>query len=91
MVAVLFLDKLAFYAELGSNIIISSVENILIDLVHPDVALLHLCLGYNTGSAGCRSIRLGERDAVMRIEVVRRLFSDGMDLPASISGRYQSA
>ena len=63
MVAVLFLDKLAFYAEVGSNIIISSVENIFIDLVHPDIALLYLFFGYNAVSAGSISARVRRRSA----------------------------
>ena len=78
MVAVLFLDELTFHAEVGNNILVSSVKNIIIDLVHPDVALLYLLFGHDAVSAGCRSVRLGERGAVMRIEVVRRLFSDGV-------------
>ena len=65
VVAVLFLGKLAFYAEVGNNILVSSVKNIIIDLVHPNVALLHLLFGHNAVSGG-RSI------------LIRSTFSDGI-------------
>ena len=59
VVAVLFLDELTFHAEVGNNILVSSVKNIIIDLVHPDVALLHLLLGHDAGAV--RSARRPSR------------------------------
>ena len=73
VVAVLFLDKLAFYAEVGNDIIIGCVKNIIIDLVHPNVALLHLLLGHDAVSAGSCRIRL-----VGRSILLRNTFSDGI-------------
>ena len=71
MVAVFFLDELAFHAEVGSDIIVSSVKNIIIDLVHPDVALLHLLLGHDAVAAGY--VRGGGRS-----RRVRRVGRDGL-------------
>ena len=73
VVAVLFLDKLAFYAEVGNDIIIGCVKNIIIDLVHPNVALLHLLLSHDAVSAGSCRIRL-----VGRSISLRNTFSDGI-------------
>ena len=73
VVAVLFLDKLAFHAEVGNDILVSSVKNIIIDLVHPNVALLHLLLSHDAVSAGSCSIRL-----VGRSIPLRNTFSDGI-------------
>ena len=73
VVAVLFLDKLAFYTEVGNNILVSSIKNIIIDLVHPNVALLHLLLSHDAVSAGSCSIRL-----VGRSISLRNTFSDGI-------------
>ena len=63
VVAVFFLDEQAFHAEVGCDIIIACVKNILIDLVHPDVALLHLLLSHDAVSAGSRRIWRSERGA----------------------------
>ena len=73
VVAVLFLDKLAFYAEVGNNILVSSIKNILIDLVHPNVALLYLLLGHDAVSAGSCRICLAGRSIRLR-----NTFSDGI-------------
>ena len=78
VVAVLFLDELAFHAEVGNDIIVSSVKNIIIDLVHPDVALLHLLLSYDAVAAGGHRVRRGERSAFRRNSFLRRIFSDGI-------------
>ena len=64
VVAVLFLDELTFHAEVSNNIIVSCIENILVDLVHPDVALLHLLLRHDAVSAG--DVRGGGRSGRVR-------------------------
>ena len=97
VVAVLFLDELAFHAEVGNNILVSSIKNIIIDLVHPDVALLYLLFGHDAVSAGY--VRGGGRSGRVRrgaLSCGLKSFdgsspmASGMGMPASISGRYQS-
>ena len=78
VVAVLFLDELTFHAEVGNDIIVSSVKNIIIDLVHPDVALLHLLFRHDAVSAGGRSVRRGGLGAFCWSSFFRSVFSDGI-------------
>ena len=52
MVAVFFLDKLAIHAEVFGKLLVGGTKNIIIDLVHPDVALLHRLLAHKAGAAG---------------------------------------
>ena len=78
VVAVLFLDELAFHAEVGNDIIVSSVKNIIVDLVHPDVALLYLLFRHDAVSAGGHRVRRSERSAFRRNNSFRSVFSDGI-------------
>ena len=78
VVAVLFLDELTFHAEVGNDILIGCVKNIIVDLVHPDVALLNLLLGHDAVSSGGHRIRRSERSAFRRNNFLRRIFSDGI-------------
>ena len=78
VVAVLFLDELAFHAEVSNNIIVSSVKNIIVDLVHPDVALLHLLFRHDAVAAGGHRVRRSERSAFRRSNSFRSVFSDGI-------------
>ena len=52
VVAVLFLDELALHAEVVDEAFVGGVKNIVIDLVHPHVALLHRFLAHKAGTAG---------------------------------------
>ena len=70
VVAVLFLDELALHAEIVDEVFVGAVKNIVIDLVHPHVALLHRFLAHKAGAAG--SIRIGTRRCGLRIAAVRR-------------------
>ena len=70
MVAVLFLDELALHAEVVDEVFIGGVKNIVIDLVHPHVALLHRFLAHKAGAAG--RVRIGTRRCGLRIAAVRR-------------------
>ena len=52
VVAVLFLDELTLHAEVIDEVFVGAVKNIVIDLVHPHVALLHRFLAHKAGTAG---------------------------------------
>ena len=78
VVAVLFLDELTFHAEVSNNIIVSCIENIPVDLVHPDVALLHLLFRHDAVAAGGHRVRRSERSAFRRNSSFRSVFSDGI-------------
>ena len=71
MIAVLFFDKLTFHAKITSNFLIGRVENIVIDLVHPDITHLHLFFGYDTVSPGYVCARC--RDCSICITAARRI------------------
>ena len=65
VVAVLFLDELALHTEVVGNLLVSSVKNVVIDLVHPDIALLHLLLGHDAGAV--RSARACRRACIAAV------------------------
>ena len=77
VVAVLFLDELALHAEVIDEVFVGGVKNIVIDLVHPHVALLHRFLAHKAGTAG--SIRIAARRCGLRIAAVcRGVRADGV-------------
>ena len=71
VVAVFLLDEQAIHAEVVNHLLVGGIKNVIVDLVHPDVALLHLLLGHDAGAAGCGSARVAAALQSICVDAVR--------------------
>ena len=74
-IAVLLLVKLSVHAEVGRKLLVGGVEDVLGDLAHIDIALLHLLVGHYAVPAGYVA-RLSARAAAAAAR--RSAFTDGV-------------
>ena len=58
VVTVFFLDKLSFYTEILHKLLVGRIKNIIIDFVHPNIALLYLFFCHDAISTCCISTRI---------------------------------